>query len=178
MPVYGAFLRAMNVGGRRVTNDELCASFESMGFEGVFAFLASGNVVFESPSRSLRKLKRQIEEGLESDLGYAVPTCVRTAAEIHEMANRQPFPETSVAASASNPQVAVLSRRPSATERDAATSLATPDDLLAIVDGEMYWLPKGTLSDSSLNVKAIETILGPMTIRTQRTLVRLAAKLD
>ncbi|MCP3974154.1 MAG: DUF1697 domain-containing protein [bacterium] len=177
MPVYGAFLRAMNVGGRRVTNDELRAAFESMGFEGVFAFLASGNVVFESASRSVRKLERQIEEGLERDLGYAVPTCVRAAAAIHKIAVRQPFPDASVAASAGSPQVAVLSDQPSAADRDAAMALATADDLLAIEDGEMYWLPKGMISDSGLNVKAIERILGPMTIRTQRTMVRLAAKL-
>lgn len=177
MAKYGAFLRAMNVGGRRVTNDELSAVFESMGFEGVWAFLASGNVVFEAERRSTAKLERQIEGGLGEGLGYEVPTFVRTAAAIRQIAGKQPFPDSAVAASAGNPQVAVLSRRPRATDRAAALAYATADEVLAIDGGEMYWLPKTTISESELNLKALERILGPMTIRTQRTMVRLAAKL-
>ena len=52
---YAAFLRGMNVGGHRVTNEELRARFAAMGFSGVATFRASGNVVFaggaEPPTR-------------------------------------------------------------------------------------------------------------------------------
>jgi hypothetical protein len=41
----------------------------------------------------------------------------------------------------------------------------------------MYWLPKGNISDSELDLHALAKILGPMTIRAQRTMVRLATKL-
>jgi len=177
MSAYGAFLRAMNIGGRRVTNSELCDAFESMGLDRASGFLASGNVLFESTSRSTAKLERQIEQGLGERLGYEVPTFVRSAATIHAIAAKQPFPESALGASAGDPQVVMLSTQPSAADRDAAMALATADDLLAFSDSELYWLPKKNISESKLNVKAVERVLGPMTIRTHRTLVRIAAKL-
>ena len=38
----------MNVGGHRITNDELRAAFARIGFEDVGVFRASGNVAFDS----------------------------------------------------------------------------------------------------------------------------------
>jgi len=72
----------------------------------------------------------------------------------------------------------MLSTPPSAADRDAASALASADDLIAFSDSEMYWLPKVNISESKLNLKAIERELGPMTVRTHRTLVRIAAKFD
>ena len=45
---YVAFLRGMNLGRRRIKNPELCAAFEGIGFTNVSAFLASGNVIFDT----------------------------------------------------------------------------------------------------------------------------------
>ena len=56
--------------------------------------------------------------------------------------------------------------------------MANPDDHLALDSREMYWLPKETISESELNVKTLEKMLGPMTIRTQRTIKRLATRLS
>lgn len=38
MTRYAAFLRGMNLGGRRITNSDLCACFEAMGFTGTKYF--------------------------------------------------------------------------------------------------------------------------------------------
>ena len=46
MDRYVAFLRGMNLGSRRIKNDELRAEFEQLGFEDVATFRASGNVIF------------------------------------------------------------------------------------------------------------------------------------
>ena len=177
MPVYVAFLRGMNVGGRRVKNDELAACFVAIGFEHVSAFLASGNVVFETDGEPAADVEHQIEQGLGERLGYAVPTFVRSATEVGEIAAKQPFSTTDVAASAGNLQVALLSTRPDALNHEVALGLANPDDLLSVDGRQMYWLPKGNISDSELDLNALGKILGPMTIRAQRTMVRLAAKL-
>ena len=58
---YVAFLRAVNVGGRRVSMDRLRAAFQELGFEGVSTYIASGNVVFEAIGRA-SDLERAIEE--------------------------------------------------------------------------------------------------------------------
>jgi uncharacterized protein (DUF1697 family) len=178
MPVCVAFLRAMNTGDRRVKNSELCARFEAMGFEGVSAFLASGNVLFRSGTKSAATLESTIEQGLEEMLGYSVPTFVRSAGDVTRISQRQPFSKAALAASTGNLQIALLSASPATSNHESALAMATPDDQLALDRREMYWLPKETISESELNVKTLEKILGPLTIRTQRTMMRLATKLD
>ena len=56
MDRYIAFLGGMNLGGRRITNDDLSSHFEALGCEEVATFRASGNVIFaadgESPAKA------------------------------------------------------------------------------------------------------------------------------
>ena len=46
MDRYVAFLRGMNIGGRRIKNEELRREFEELGLSDVSCFRASGNVIF------------------------------------------------------------------------------------------------------------------------------------
>src|SRR5437763_14108679 len=74
MPKYIAFLRAINVGGHTVKMAHLRHLFEALGFAKVETFIASGNVVFDSSSRSTRTLEKKIERHLKETLGYEVVT--------------------------------------------------------------------------------------------------------
>ncbi len=74
MTRYFAFLRAINVGGHVVKVDRLRQIFESLGVSSVETFIASGNVIFESTSKSVRILEKRIESGLREALGYEVVT--------------------------------------------------------------------------------------------------------
>lgn len=69
-----AFLRAINTGNRRVKGDRLMGMFESLGFEDVSSFQASGDLPFsaDAPHRT------EIEQMLSVELGYDVPTVLRT----------------------------------------------------------------------------------------------------
>jgi len=171
-----AFLRGMNLGNRRITNSDLRAEFESLGFESVATFRASGNVVFEASRRSKAALIERIEEGLRESLGYAVPTVLRTAAELAEVVGREPFDPAAIAASKGKLQVSLLANTPSAAARKAALAHATDDDLLAFGTAELFWLPSGGISDSDLDLKAIDEQLGPATMRTKGTIDQLHAR--
>jgi uncharacterized protein (DUF1697 family) len=71
MTQYIALLRGVNVGGITVKSADLRTVFEELGYDGVRTVLASGNVVFESPSRTARgTLKRRIEAALRDRFGY------------------------------------------------------------------------------------------------------------
>ncbi len=177
MPTCVAFLRGLNVSGRRVRNAELCTYFESMNFERVSAFLASGNVVFQSGREPTANVQALIEFTLRKRLGYSVPTFLRSAGDVIEISKKQPFSDAATAASAGNIQVALLSTRPTVSAWESAVALAPRDDHLALDGREMYWLPKGTMSESGLDLSSLSRILGPMTIRAQRTMVRLATRL-
>jgi uncharacterized protein (DUF1697 family) len=166
----------MNLGNRRISNADLRAEFESLGFESVATFRASGNVVFEAPRESKAKLIERIEEGLREGLGYAVPTVLRTEAELGEVVGREPFEATAIAASKGKLQVSLLANPPSAAARKAVLALATDDDRLAFGAAELFWLPSGGSSDSDLDLKAIDKRLGPATMRTKGTIDLLHAR--
>ena len=57
MPRFFAFLRAINVGGHNVTMEKLRGLFEASGFKDVETFIASGNVIFTSNSKTRKGLK-------------------------------------------------------------------------------------------------------------------------
>jgi uncharacterized protein (DUF1697 family) len=170
---YAAFLRAVNLGrNRRVSGAQLCAIFEELGLDDVASFQTSGNLVFDAP----RDRTAHIEMALEKALGYEVRVFLRTADELQEIAAHQPFKPAQVDASKGKLQVAMLAAKPTAATRKQVLALATDEDLLAFGKRELYWLPSGGTLESELDRKAVDTLLGPMTMRTKGTVERLAAK--
>jgi uncharacterized protein (DUF1697 family) len=177
MSRYAAFLRGMNLGGRRLTNAELQDAFRGLGLAEVATFRASGNVAFAAAEQPLEELEQRIEEGLLAALGYEVPTFLRTDGEIHAIAAHRPFPAAAVGGSGGKLQVGMLPRAPAAAARRAVLGLADARDRLAFAARELYWLPSGGISDSELDLKAIERQLGAMTLRTKGTVEQMAGKL-
>jgi uncharacterized protein (DUF1697 family) len=169
VPRYAAFLRGINVGGTRVMKDDLCAPFSALGFEEVTTFRASGNVIFDAPRQSAIKLAKQIEEALAKDLGFTrAITFIRTAAEMRALAAADPFPrrpdqKLHVMFTLTKPPAKVL-------------ELATESDQLKIGTNELYWAPEGRMTDSELDLKAVDRLIGPNTVRTKGTVDEIAAR--
>jgi uncharacterized protein (DUF1697 family) len=177
MDRFVAFLRGMNLGGRRIKNDELRRHFEEMGLEEVATFRASGNVIFASPQRDGEaKLARWVEAELDERLGYDVPVFLRSAGEVEAIAAREPFDAKRVERSKGKLQVSLLAKKPSAAAKKKVLAHASDEDLLAIEGRELYWLPSGGLLESDLDLKAIEALLGSDTRRTMGTIQQIAAK--
>jgi GNAT superfamily N-acetyltransferase len=109
---YAAFLRGINVGGRRVDAQHLCAPFEASGFQEVASFLASGNVCFTTARTAPEDLEAEVAAALQTALGFEVDVFVRTAAEITDIAGYQPFPAEVVAATGGKLQVNFLRDQP------------------------------------------------------------------
>jgi uncharacterized protein (DUF1697 family) len=176
MERYVAFLRGMNLGGRRIKNEELRAEFEQLGFADVATFRASGNVIFAADKESESALTRGIEEGLGEALGYEVPVYLRSCAEVAAIAAREPFDAKLIEASNGKLQISLLLEKPSAKAGKAVLALATDEDRLAVDGRELFWLPSGGLLESGLDLKAIEALLGVDTRRTKGTIDQIAAK--
>jgi len=173
---YVVFLRGMNLGGRRITNDELRSHFEALGCGEVATFRASGNVIFANDGEAPAKLTLRLESGLAEALGYEVPVFLRSAKELLTIASREPFEAKHVDASKGKLQIALLTKKPSAVAAKKALALSSDADRLSIKGSELYWLPDGGLSESELDLKALATMLGPTTIRTKGTIDQIAAK--
>jgi uncharacterized protein (DUF1697 family) len=178
MPRYVAFLRGMNLGGRRISNDDLRAAFEALDLTGVETFRASGNVVFDGPDGvGGPDVSAKIEAGLAAALAYDVPVFLRSCRQVAAIASTEPFDSGEVASSASGKlQVALLPDAPGKLVRKEALGMATDEDRLAIKGSELFWLPSGGISESDLDLKTLESELGPWTMRTMGTIEQIAAK--
>jgi uncharacterized protein (DUF1697 family) len=176
MDRYVAFLRGMNLGNRRIRNEELRAHFEALECEEVATFRASGNVVFAGSGKAPAQLQARLEAGLGDLLGYEVPIFIRTAKEVREIAAHEPFPAGDVEASKGKLQVAMLPGKPTAAAKQEALALGSEEDRLAVHGRELYWLPSGGISESELDLKAAESAVGPWTMRTKGTIDQIAAK--
>ena len=175
MSRYVAFLRGMNLGRRRIKNPELCAAFEEIGFKNVSAFQASGNVIFEADIEDPAIVAQSIEDGLRTSLGWEVPTFLRTAEEVKTIAERSPFEGVDVDARGKL-QVVFMGHHVDDAERDALMGLSTDEDMLEISSSEIHWSPKGNFLDTQLDLKDVEGLVGPFTVRTKNTVERLAKR--
>ena len=93
MTVFIALLRAVNVGGTgKLPMHELKKLCEDAGFSQVRTYIASGNVVFES-KRAAAAIKATLETRLEKHIGKRVAVLVRTAAEMAQVLDSNPFPK-------------------------------------------------------------------------------------
>ncbi|MDX6611757.1 MAG: hypothetical protein QOD75_943 [Blastocatellia bacterium] len=92
MTQYVAFLRGINVGGKKLIKMEaLRALFESMGFKNVRTFIQSGNVIFESAKPNVAVMTKGIEKGLADTFGFEVKVTLRTLTELEEIIRLDPF---------------------------------------------------------------------------------------
>jgi uncharacterized protein (DUF1697 family) len=177
MDRYVAFLRGMNLGNRRIKNEELRRHFEAMGFEEVATFRASGNVIFSTSKREAEaKLAARVEAELDERLGYDVPVFLRSAAELATIAAHEPFDSKAVTKSKGKLQVSFLKQKPGAGAKKKALALATDENLLAIEGRELYWLPSGGISESDLDLQGLDAALGAGTMRTMGTVEQIAAR--
>lgn len=173
MTRYVAFLRGMNLGNRRIKNDELRAHFEALdGLSDVATFLASGNVIFDAGAEP-RELETGIETHLREALEYEVATFVRSLDELASVAGRDPFPESGEPGWKMH--VLFLKETAGDGAGKRLSEIATEDDRFHVSGREAYWLRRGGLSDSKLMPADLERAVGAdtSTMRTRNTVQRL-----
>ena len=176
MPRYIAFLRAVNVGGRIVKMDELREHFADAGFNEVETFIASGNVIFSSTTKSTAAVEQTIEKHLKKALGYDVATFVRTPDEVAAAAAHEPFAAKDVAAAGT--QVAAFLKGPlDPAGKNGLAALTSPEDRFVANGSVVYWLSMLRQSETKLTLVKFERAVGsPATMRAITSLRKLVAK--
>jgi uncharacterized protein (DUF1697 family) len=75
--IYVALLRGINVGGNRaVSMKTLKRVFEDAGMANVRTYINSGNVVFETKSRSAGRIAATLQRAIAAEFGFAVDVLV------------------------------------------------------------------------------------------------------
>jgi len=170
MESFIALLRAVNVGGTgKLPMTELKSMCERAGFKNVRTYIASGNVVFQSP-KSESQVKAALESALTAYAGKPVGAMVRTAAEMAAILAANPYADKPA-----NRTVAIfLDTAPPADALTHATGQKT--EVLALGKREIYgYYPDGQ-GESKLKIPAAKNGTA-RNMNTVATLAEMAANL-
>lgn len=168
-----AFLRAVNVGNRRVDMKRLAAVFHEHGYDDAWTYINSGNVGFTS-GKARGPLEKELEELLEEEFGFECTTFVRTVTELEKALALDPFDLRA----GDTYFVTFLKKAPTAGQKKALEALSGDFDTLEVHGADVHWRMRGKSSDSPLTRRDWEKVLGPLssTCRNTTMLRKLAAK--
>jgi uncharacterized protein (DUF1697 family) len=176
MPRFVAFLRGINLGKRRLPMSRLVEIFEQIGHTEVKTFIASGNVLFRSPSKNAAALEKAASQQLENALGYEVDVFIRTVDAIVEIAQTKHFPHEE--RDGVTLHVGFVHKPFSPEIRKNLESIRTPIDEFKVAEREFYWLCRTRSSESVVwtlpEVKALR--LPTSTLRNIKTIRKLATQ--
>ena len=175
MARFVAFLRAVNVGKRRVAMAECKQVLEELGYADVGSYVNSGNLLFSSSGRAAGHEAR-IRQALEERYGFEITTFVRTAAEVRALATDKPFG----AIAAGHTHFALLALAPLTAEgQRAVEALSNDHDEIAVVGRDMHWLIRSSSMGTTLLAKHWKQALpdNPTTARNTTMLAKLIDRL-
>ncbi len=176
---FVAFLRGVNLGNRTARSPQLIEAFSAVGLQNVKTFLASGNVVFETPRKDQVGLRKEIEGQLLNTLGFASRTFLRGYTQIKVIAEANPFKLNVTQQKTFTTHVGFLDKPATVEMKKSIADLRSDYDDFAFSGSEIWWLCRGPkISDSELfqGNKLEKAIAVPNSMRNQRTLKRLADK--
>jgi uncharacterized protein (DUF1697 family) len=160
---FVALLRGINLGKRQLKMDDLRRIAAEIGLESPKTYIASGNLLFLS-DRSEKVFKVALEEALAKHMGSPVGVMIRTAQQMAEVAEANPF-----AIEPGNRVVAIFLDDAPAKD-SAATAKNLSDERIALGAREIYVHYPGGMGRSKLRLPA--RIAG--TARNMNTVGRLA----
>lgn len=145
---FVAFLRAVNVGGTgKLPMSDLKAMCEELGFENVKTYIASGNVLFQSPL-DLHTCRQKLEQRLFQYAGKEVAVFMRTPQALRTLLDQNPFHHE-----AGNRTVAILTDQ-NLTEIDISNAKHQAQEKIALGEGALYVFYGEGMADSRLVIPA------------------------
>ena len=93
MQTFISILRGINVSGqKKIWMADLKKLYEGLSFSDVKTYIQSGNVIFESDSKSSEiQLAKKIEKAIFTKYNFEVPVIIRTKEELGKIVSQNPF---------------------------------------------------------------------------------------
>jgi len=175
---YLALLRGINVGGRnKLPMNELRDLFVAAGCRDVRTYIQSGNVIFRVDPHVVASLPSVMTTHIAERFGYRVPLVIRTAAQIGDVIERNPFVAEGVAAETLH--ILFLADLPPAPRIAALDPDRSPPDTFMVRGQEIYLrLPHGAARTKLTNAYFDATLATMSTGRNWRTVTTLRALMD
>lgn len=179
MPAFVALLRAVNLGPHnKVGMADLKALAESLGLSEARTLLQSGNLLFQSKTKSGAALEKQLEGALAKELGLKTPVIVRSATEWRAAIDANPFTKEAK----SDPSHLVVMALKSKIEKAALAALTAAivgRERVKTAGQELYAVYPDGIGESKLTAALIEKKLGVSgTARNWNTVQKIAAVLE
>jgi uncharacterized protein (DUF1697 family) len=157
MTTYIAFLRAVNVGGRKVPMADLRRHLEEAGFSDVATYIQSGNLRVDTSLRSAPKVEAQLEKVMAAGFGIDIPAIVRRPKELVDLV--QNAPDNPLGSEARH-YVSFLRDRPSASRLKAMNGWDVDGERMVVVGRDAHlWFEKPT-HEAKLNNTRVEKLAG------------------
>jgi uncharacterized protein (DUF1697 family) len=138
-----SLLRGINLGKRKVAMDELRAVYETLGFQSVRSFIQSGNVLFKTPCKDLKKVTSAIETAIDRKFGFHSEVALRTLPELEQAIANNPFVAQAKAAP-NKVLVVFLAEDPGPKARETVMRIDTAPVELHATGRELYiYYPNG-----------------------------------
>jgi uncharacterized protein (DUF1697 family) len=178
VPVYVALLRSVNVAGHgRLAMADLRDSVQRLGYKDVTTFIQTGNVIFQSPGKNIKKMATDIEAQLAADFGSSPAVIMRTPAELQQVLAISPFPAQG--ADSSRHHVTFMATDPDPAKLRAFDPPPSGSDELTIVGREIYVHTPDGYAETKLTGTLLERRLGVVTTtRNWNTVTKLCALLE
>lgn len=148
---------------------------EGLGYEDVWTFVNSGNVVFGTTG-ARASVESAMQKAFEDAFGFECTTFVRTAKQLEKVLDAKPF----TVAAGDTHFVTFLKKAPAVRDANRLEKLSNDFDTLVVHGADVHWRMRGKSTDSRLVKRDWEKILGPLssTSRNVTMLTKLTAKID
>ena len=168
-----ALLRGINVGGKnKLRMADLAAMFREAGCDDVRTYIQSGNVVFRADAALAGDIPALISASIMDQFGYQVPVIIRTALEVQEIVQANPFAETG--AEANKLHVMFLADLPDRAHVEALDPNRSPGDEFAVLGREVFLhYPNGVARSKLTNAYFDSSLSTTSTSRNWRTVGKL-----
>ena len=94
VPTHVALLRGINLGAnKRVAMPALRELVESLGYDDVSTYIASGNVLFSTRKKDTGKIARELEKAIDKELGVSCRVAVLSRDDLAAAIEANPFPK-------------------------------------------------------------------------------------
>jgi len=151
------FLRAINIGGRRMRMADLRSALEAAGYVGARTHIATGNVILDQKDPPKRE---HIEAVIADRFGFVSEAFIRTGPEMRSIVERNPWRGEDRLV-----EVSLLERVPDRRAVDTLESWVSTPEGLVVSGAEVFFLREGKGIPPVHKESTTEKILGMRTTR-------------
>lgn len=175
MTVRVAFLRAVNVGNRKVPMERLRSVLADAGFRDVATHIQTGNVLLTTSLRSDARIVAALEQAMLAEWGFEVPVMLRTQQDLVRIvadADRHddPLPDTE------RRYVSLLTKPAPAAAAKTLDGWDAAGERLRVEGSEVHWWLAKSTHQAKISNARLEKLVGPATTRDLKVMRALADK--